>query len=101
MTTDYLSSEEKEVVANSKVDSVEVESLRFREDLIEAMDQVMKAKKKVKELKDELKMEKKLIIQKDEEVQATHLKTNEEHEKVSSNFLSQIAFLISNSSSTS
>ena len=58
-------------MANSKVDSVEVESLRFREDLIKAMDQVMKAKKKVKELKDELKMEKKLIIQKDEEVQAT------------------------------
>jgi len=79
-------------VANSKVDSVEVESLRFREDLIEAMDQVMKAKKKVKELKDELKIEKKLIIQKDEEVQATHLKTNEEHEKVIIKFLESNRF---------
>ena len=92
MATDYLSNEEKVVVANSKVDSVEVESLRFREDLIKAMDQVMKAKKKVKELKDELKMEKKLIIQKDEEVQATHLKTNEEHEKVIIKFLESNRF---------
>ena len=56
------------------------------------MDQVMKAKKKVKELKDELKIEKKLIIQKDEEVQATHLKTNEEHEKVIIKFLESNRF---------
>jgi len=56
------------VVANSKVESIEVESLKLRKDLIEAMDQVTKAKEKVKELKEALKVEKKLIIQKDEEV---------------------------------
>ena len=68
LTTNYLSSEEKVVVANSKVESIEVESMKLRKDLIEAMDQVTKAKEKVKELKEALKVEKKLIIQKDEEV---------------------------------
>ena len=102
--TNYLSSEEKVVVANSKVDSVEAESSRLRKDLIEAMDQATKAKEKVKELKDTLKVEKKLVIQIDEEVQAALLKTNEEREKLMVQYfkgLSLIAFLIFNSSSTS
>nr|POF05715.1 hypothetical protein CFP56_32969 [Quercus suber] len=43
---DYLSSEEKVVVANSKVDSIEAKSLKLRKDLIMAMDQAMKAKEK-------------------------------------------------------
>ena len=51
------------------------------------MDQVTKAKEKVKELKDALKVEKKLVIQKDEEIQAALLKTNEEREKVTTKFL--------------
>jgi len=46
---------------------------------MKAMDQVTKAKEKVKELKDALKLEKKLVIQKDEEVQATLLKIDKEH----------------------
>ena len=92
MTNDYLSSEEKVVVANSKVDSVKDESLRLRKDFIETMDQAMKAKKKVKELKDALKMKKKLVIQKDEEVQAALLKINEEHEKVITKFLKSNRF---------
>ena len=68
MMIDYLSSEEKVVVANSKVDSVEAKSLKLRKDLIEAMDQVIKAKEKVKELRVALKVEKMLVIQKDEEI---------------------------------
>ena len=64
MTTHYLTNEEKVVVANSKVDSVEAESSRLRKDLIEAMNQVTKAKEKLKEHKDALKVEKKLVIQK-------------------------------------
>nr|POF03052.1 hypothetical protein CFP56_70074 [Quercus suber] len=79
--TNYLSSEEKVVVANSKVDSIEAESSMLRKDLIEAMDLVTKAKEKVKDLKDALKVEKKLVIQKDEEVQAALLKIDEEREK--------------------
>ena len=62
LTTDYLSSEEKLVIANSKVDSVEAESSKLRKDLIKAMDQAIKAKEKVKELKVALKVEKMLII---------------------------------------
>ncbi|KAL0008294.1 hypothetical protein SO802_009796 [Lithocarpus litseifolius] len=62
LTTDYLSTEEKVVVANSKVDSIEVESSRLKKDLIEAMGQSTMAKEKVKELK----VEKKLFIKKDE-----------------------------------
>ena len=46
-----------------------------------------KAKEKAKELKDALKVEKKLVIQKDKEVQAALLKTNEEREKMISKFL--------------
>ena len=69
LTTNYLSSEEKLVVANSKVDSVKAESSMLRKDLIEAMDQSTNAKELVKELKEALKVEKNLAIQKDEEVQ--------------------------------
>ena len=68
MTIDYLSSEEKAVVANSKVDSSKAESSKLRKDLIEVIDQAIKAKEKVKELKDALKVEKMLVIQKDEEI---------------------------------
>ena len=88
-------------MANSKVDSVEAESSRLRKDLIEAMNQVTKAKEKLKEHKDALKVEKKLVIQKDEEVQGAFLKIEEECEKVITNFLSLIASLIFNSSNTS
>jgi len=84
LTIDYLGIEEKVVVANTKV---EAESSKLRKDLIETMDQAMKAKEKVKELKDTLKVEKRVVIQKDEEVQAALLKANEEHEKVISKFL--------------
>ena len=51
------------------------------------MDQSPKAKEKVKELKAALKIEKKIVIQKDEEVQAALLRTDEEHEKVIAKFL--------------
>ena len=68
LTTDYLSNKEKVVVANSKVDSVEAESSRLRKDLIEAIDQSTKVKEKAKEMKEALKVEKKLVIQKDKEV---------------------------------
>nr|POE83556.1 hypothetical protein CFP56_60143 [Quercus suber]POE97287.1 hypothetical protein CFP56_75556 [Quercus suber] len=60
-----IPSHELVVVANSKVDSIEAESSKLRKDLIEVMDQATKAKEKVKELKDALKVEKKLVTQKD------------------------------------
>ena len=79
-------------MANSKVDSIKAESLKLRKDLIEAMDQSTKAKEKVKELKEALNVEKKLVIQKDEEVQAALLRTDEECEKVITKFLESNRF---------
>ena len=46
------------------------------------MDQATKAKEKVKELSEALKVEKLLITQKDNEIQDAFLKTDEEREKV-------------------
>ena len=75
MTTDYLRGEEKVVVANSKMVSIEAKSSKLR-----------------KELKDALKVEKKLVIQKDEEVQTTLLKMDKEREKVIEKFLESNCF---------
>jgi len=44
LTTDYLHTKEKVVVANSKVESIEAKSSRLRKDLIEAMDEATKEK---------------------------------------------------------
>ncbi|KAL0001439.1 hypothetical protein SO802_015220 [Lithocarpus litseifolius] len=81
LMTVYLSTEEKVVVANSKVESMEAESSRLQKDLIEAMDEATKAKGKVKELNEALKVEKLLVAQKDDEIQAALLQTDEECEK--------------------
>ena len=80
------------VVTNSKVDFIEAESSKLRKDLTKAMDQATKTKEKVKELKDALKAEKMLVVQKDEEIQATFLKTGEECEKVITKLLESDRF---------
>lgn len=46
----------------------------------------------MKELKDVLKVEKMLVVQKDEEIQAAFLKTNEKREKVITKFLESNRF---------
>ena len=79
-------------MANSKVNSIETKSSKLRKVLIEAIDQSTKAKEKVKELKKASKVEKNLIIQKDKEIQAALLKTDEEHEKVIARFLKSNRF---------
>ena len=50
ITKGYLSTKEKVVVVNSKLESIEVESSKLRKDLIAAMDETNKANEKVKEL---------------------------------------------------
>ena len=87
LTTNYLGIEEKVGVVNSKLESVEVESSKLRKDLIEAMDEVNRAKEKIKELNEALKVEKMLVVQKDEEVQATLLRTSAKQEKVVDQFM--------------
>ena len=69
-------------MANSKIESVEAENSKRRKDLIEAMDKANKAEEKLKELSEELKVKKMLVIQKDKEVQAALLRTDSEREKV-------------------
>nr|POF09731.1 hypothetical protein CFP56_53492 [Quercus suber] len=76
LTTDYLSTKEKVVVANSKVESVEAKSSRLQKDLIKAMDEAIKAKGNVKELNKVLKVEKLLVTQKDDKIQVALLQTN-------------------------
>lgn len=66
------------MAANSKLEVVEAESLKLRNDLIVAMDEMNRANEKIKELNEALRMEKMLVIQKDEEIQHTLLKTNAE-----------------------
>ena len=74
-------------MANSKLEFVEVKSSKLRKDLIVAMDETSKANEKIKELSEALRVEKMLVIQKDEEIQATFLKTNVEKEKVVQQFM--------------
>ena len=92
LTIDYLGIKEKVVVVNSKLESIEVESSKLRKDLIEAMDEVNSVKEKIKELNEALRVEKMLISQKDEEVQATLLRTSAEREKVVDQFMKSEQF---------
>nr|POE96127.1 hypothetical protein CFP56_74744 [Quercus suber] len=60
---------------------MQAESLTLRKDLIEAMGEANDAKAKLKEVSDELRIEKMLVIQKDEKIQSAMLKLNSECEK--------------------
>ena len=86
LMTDYLSIEEKVVIAQSKAEFVEAKSSRLRKDLVEAMDQAMKSKEKVDKLKKALKVEKKLVTQKDDELQAALLCIVEARDRVIAQF---------------
>ena len=87
LTTYYLSNKEKVVVANSKIEFVEAKSLKLRKDLIEARDENNKVKEKIRELNEALRVKKMLVIQKDEEIQATLLRTNFEREKIVQHYM--------------
>ena len=69
-------------MANSKLESVKVESLKLRKDLITAMDKTNKANEKIKELSEALRVEKAFVVQKDEEIQVALLRIDVEREKV-------------------
>ena len=80
------------MVANSKLESVEVESWKLRKDLITAMDKTNKANEKIKELNKALQVEKALVVQKDEEIQVAPLRTDAEREKVIQQFMQSDQF---------
>lgn len=54
------------MVARSKVEVLEAEVTKLKKDLITAMDEANSAKEKAKALANELKVEKQLMVQKDE-----------------------------------
>ena len=66
ITTQYLANEEKVVVANSKVEALEVEASGLWKDLIAAMDANNASKEQLKVLSLKLDSEKQLVKQKDE-----------------------------------
>ena len=65
ITTQYLANEEKAVVANSKVEVLEVEASGLRNDHGVAMDALNASKEKVKILSEQLESEKLVVKQKD------------------------------------
>ena len=86
ITTDYLNTKEKVMVATSKAEFVKVECSQLRKDLITTMNKKNAVNQEIKELTKALRVEKALVVQKDDEIQVTLLKTNEERAKVIKKF---------------
>ena len=61
-------------MAGSKVEMLEAESSKLRKELIVAMDEGNSTKEKVKALTEELRVEKLLIVRKDEQMQVANQK---------------------------
>lgn len=62
ITTEYLTNEERVIMANSKVEALEVESSKLRKDLVIAMDGWNNVKKQLKALTGKLQVEKLLTV---------------------------------------
>ena len=73
-------------MATSKVESIEVECSQLKKDLIVAINERTDTNQKVKEFTEALRMEKALVVQKDEEIQVALLKTNDERDKIIQKF---------------
>ena len=71
---EYLTNEEKVVMADSKVEALEAESSKLWKDLISVMEEGNTVKEKVKALTKEIKVEKQLTMQKDEQLQSANQK---------------------------
>ena len=61
ITSQYLASEEKAMMATSKVEALEAEASGLRKDLIVVMNNNNSSKEKIKTLTEELKFEKQLV----------------------------------------
>ena len=70
------------MVANSKVESIEVECSKLRKDLIVAMNETNNTNEKIRELIEALHVKKVLVVQKDEEIQEALLRTDAKKDKV-------------------
>lgn len=74
-------------MANSEIKFVEAKNSKLRKDLIEAMDETNRAKEKIKDLNEALRVEKMLVIQKDKDIQVALLRTDSKHEKIIQQFM--------------
>ena len=70
ITSEYLSKETKATIVGSKVQVLKAKNLKLSQDLISAMDKVNTSKEKAKVLFDNLKAERQLTLEKDEQQQA-------------------------------
>lgn len=87
-----MNTEEKVVVANSKVESIEVECSKLRKDLIVTMNETNNTNEKIRELIEALHVEKVLVVQKDEEIQEALMRTDAEKDKVVQEFIQSDQF---------
>ena len=70
ITSEYLASEAKVESAQSHASSMEVENSKLRKELIAAMDDANQAKEKLRTLTNELRVERELTKEKDEQIAA-------------------------------
>ena len=74
ITLKYLSNKSKATSAGSQVVALEAENSKLRKDLITVMDEANTCKDKVKVLYDNLRVERQLILEKDEQLLAAREK---------------------------
>ena len=70
ITLEYLTQEAKVASIMSKMEALEVENSKLKKDLIVAMDEANTIKEKTKTLSDNLKAERQLTLEKDEQLLA-------------------------------
>lgn len=73
-------------MSNFRAEFTKAESSQLRKDLVQAMDQTVKAKEKVDKLNKDLKVERKLLVQKDDKLQAAFLQSTSFRDKVINQF---------------
>ena len=64
----YLSQEAKATFARSKLQGLEVKNSKLKKDLISAMDEANTAKEKARVLSNDLRVERQLTLEKDEQL---------------------------------
>ena len=80
-------------MANSMAKAAKVKGSRLRQDLIRAMDQASEAKAKLKDIFDQLRTKRMLVIKKDKEIQLVKQKVSNECENIVADFQAFDAFL--------
>ena len=71
LTSEFLTHEVKITLAMSRVEALEAENSKLKKDLIATMDEANTVKEKAKSLGDNLRAERQLTLEKDEQLQAT------------------------------